>query len=70
MGLAVVLHELPHDAIDLHRQLARGRDDDDTRAIARLELRAVQQLDAGYEEGLNGKEMGVVLVYIGLRAFC
>ena len=66
MGLAVVLHQLPHDAINLHRQLARGGDDDHTSAIAWLELRAVQQLDAGYEERLHGAEMGMVLVLEGV----
>jgi hypothetical protein len=58
VGLAVVLHEFPHDAVNLHRQLARGGDDDHPSAIARLKLRAVQQLDAGYEERLHSEEMG------------
>jgi hypothetical protein len=53
--LAVVLHEFPHDAVNLHGELACRRDDDHPCAVSRLELCAVQQLDAGDEECLHGK---------------
>ena len=51
MSLAVVLHDLPDDTIDLHGQLASGRDDKNAGAIPGFELGSVQQLHTGYEKG-------------------
>lgn len=48
--LRMVLHQVPHDTEDLQRQLARGRDDDDARAVHGLELEPVEELDGGDEE--------------------
>ena len=51
MRLGVLLHQLACHAVDLHGQLPGGGDDQGPRAVAWLELGAVQQLHAGYEEG-------------------
>ena len=50
MGLGVALQEVARDGVDLHRQLARGRDHQRARPVARHEARAVHQLDAGHQE--------------------
>ena len=50
MGLGVALQEVAGDGVDLHGQLARGRYHQRARAIARHELGAVHQLDAGHQE--------------------
>ncbi|TKW56812.1 hypothetical protein CTA1_6381 [Colletotrichum tanaceti] len=49
--LRVVRHQLPRDAKDLQRQLARRRHDDDTRAVAGLEAQRVKHLDGGDQKG-------------------
>lgn len=49
--LRVVLHELPGDAEDLEGELARGRDDDDARAVPGLEAQGAEHLDGRDEEG-------------------
>ena len=50
VGLAVVLHQVPRDAVDLHRQLPRRRYDHRARAVAWHEARLVHQLHARDEE--------------------
>ena len=50
MRLGVALQEVARHGVDLHRQLARGRDDQRARAVARHEARAVHQLDARHQE--------------------
>ena len=51
MGLTVVLQHVACNAVDLHGQLPRGRDDKSPSAIPGLKFGAVEQLYAGYEEG-------------------
>jgi hypothetical protein len=51
MRLGVVLHDVPCYTVDLQRQLACWGDHDGAGAVARHELGAVQQLNAGDEEG-------------------
>ena len=51
MGLREALHEVVGHLIDLHGQLPRGGDHQRPCAIAGHELGAVQQLQAGDEEG-------------------
>lgn len=60
VSLGVVRHQLARDAKDLQRQLAGGRDDDDARAVARLEAQGAEHLDGGDEEGerLSGTRLG------------
>lgn len=48
--LRMVLHQVPRDTEDLQRQLARGGDDDDARAVHGLKLEPVEELDGGDEE--------------------
>lgn len=50
MGLAVVFHELPSNAVDLHGQLAGRGDDDGCRPIARHELGMEHELHTRNEE--------------------
>lgn len=50
MRLTVPLEEVARNAVDLHGQLASRRYDQRPRAIAGLELCAVQQFDGRYEE--------------------
>lgn len=51
MGLAVVLHEVSGDGINLHGQLPGGGNHNGACAIAGHELGPVQQLQAGHQEG-------------------
>ena len=48
--LAVVLHEVPGDSIDLHGQLPSGGDDNGTCAVTGHELGSMQQLQRGNQE--------------------
>ena len=46
-----VVHQIASHTVNLHGQLARGRNDNHARTVALLEMRAVQQLDARNEKG-------------------
>lgn len=50
VGLGVMLQEVSGNAVDLHGQLARGRDHQRASAVARHEAGLVQQLYAGDQE--------------------
>ena len=50
VGLGVALQQVACDRVDLHGQLARGRDHQRPRPVARHELGAVHQLYARHQE--------------------
>ena len=76
MRLAVLLHEVAGHAVDLHGQLPCGGDDQNSCAIPRLELGAVQQLYGRYEKGKSLARACMKLnlsghrVYVGHACAC